>query len=530
MLSYACLFAHDHPSTPQSDWDVEHGRVDGWAEWFEHIPHLFLYLIGDAAHLPHIAPCAVYSDAESPACLSAPMAEVQERWHALHAHMQPLLPRLSADAQVQWAHIHTTVTTTTRQWLILDCSAFCQAGIGTPDMGAFLQQLRQRCAEWGALAAPGAGDLPPVLQPLSSEAAGQWGWWHPNVIERVYAVEEQPYEDWPDELRTRFEPASDYAWIDEVQAYRVRAIGADGEKASRSPDDPDRGAIGLVTPYGRWLVHPDDDADRIFVDAGYIVVSQRGDWDAGLPGGLKDLNGRWVVPISAGFRSVLPVTRTLMLGCHAPAAGGRTDTVELRRLPDCAPLFDNLTGAALYDDGRVRIFHADDTQSVLDATTGKPLFDARYRHVFAFKKKLGLAVVERDHPGEPAPNESGVVQGVVHESGRVVIPCEYAWIHHAYKQPPKILSGRQLLAITAKGRPHFYNTDGVLLAAPECTVAPWIWTPTVKNNLLLAFDGDGMDARVVWVSLSDYGFTETGETRADCVQMLREGLESWMPK
>ncbi|KVV37728.1 hypothetical protein WK81_25135 [Burkholderia ubonensis] len=59
---------------------------------------------------------------------------------------------------------------------------------------------------------------------------------------------------------------------------------------------------------------------------------------------------------------------------------------------------------------------------------------------------------------------------------------------------------------------------------------PWIWTPIVKNNQLLAFDREGMDARVIWVALSDYSFIETGQTRADCVNMLREGLSGWLPK
>ena len=148
MLRYACLFAHDHPSTPETVWDIDDGQMDGWAEWFEQIPQLFLYLIGDAAHLPRIAPCAIFGDVESPACLMAPMAEVRARWHALDRHMQPRLPQLPADAQAQWAHMHTTVSTTTREWLILDCSQCCDAALGTPDMNTFLQQTRQRCAEW----------------------------------------------------------------------------------------------------------------------------------------------------------------------------------------------------------------------------------------------------------------------------------------------------------------------------------------------------------------------------------------------
>lgn len=531
MLRYACLFAHDHPSTPGSVWDIDNGQLDGWAEWFEQIPQLFLYLIGDAAHLPQVAPCAMFGDVESPACLMAPMADVRERWHALDRHMQPRLPQLPADARAQWAHMHATVATTTRNWLILDCSQMCDAAIGTPEMDTFLQQVRQRCAEWGAVAETGAGDLPPVLSPLLSEATGQWGWWNPNVIERIYTVEAQPREEWPDDLRAHYEPARDWRpWIDEIQAYHVRRIdGAAGESVPAEAERA-RAPAGLVTPYGRWLVHPDEGAEWIEVEAGYIVIRRHDDSNAGIPSGLKDLNGRWILPTSAGYVGLLPLTRTLTLGTSSSRSEEMDGTVELLRLPDGEPLFDNLTGGMLHDDGRVRIFHADDTMSVLDATTGEPLFDTRYKNVFAFHRKLRLAVVEWRAPGEPSPDSPGIQQGVVDESGRLVIPCEYAHIHHAYKQPPKLLHGRQLLAITADGRPHFYSPDGVLLAAPACNMKPWIWTPIVKNNQLLAFDGEGMDARVIWIALSDYAFTETGETRADCVNMLKEGLSGWLPK
>ena len=285
-----------------------------------------------------------------------------------------------------------------------------------------------------------------------------------------------------------------------------------------------------VTPYGRWLVHPDEGAEWIDIEAGYIVIRQHGDWHAGSPGGLKDLNGRWVVPVSAGYVNMSPLTRTLALGRRAPLPEGTSGIVGLLRWPDGESLFDDLTGGVLHDDGRVRLFHADDTVSAVDATTGEPLFDTRYKNVFAFHRKLRLAVVEWCRPGEPSPDNPGILQGVVHESGRLVIPCEYAHVHHAYKQPPKLLHGRQLLAITADGRPHFYSPDGTLLAALECDMKPWIWTPTVKENQLLAFDGEGMDARVIWIALSDYSFIETGETRADCVNMLTESLKGWLPK
>ena len=330
---------------------------------------------------------------------------------------------------------------------------------------------------------PGAADLPPALLPLLSEATGQWGWWNPNVIERIYAIEAQPHAEWPDDLRESYSRQGDWQpWIDEVRAYYVRRIDrVAGESPSTDADRP-RAPAETVTPYGRWLVHPDEGAEWIDIEAGYIVIRQHGDWHAGSPGGLKDLNGRWVVPVSAGYVNMSPLTRTLALGRRAPLPEGTSGIVGLLRWPDGESLFDDLTGGVLHDDGRVRLFHADDTVSAVDATTGEPLFDTRYKNVFAFHRKLRLAVVEWCRPGEPSPDNPGILQGVVHESGRLVIPCEYAHVHHAYKQPPKLLHGRQLLAITADGRPHFYSPDGTLLAALECDMKPWIWTPTVKEK------------------------------------------------
>lgn len=520
MLHYACLFAHDQPSTPQSDWDIDHGRVDGWAEWFERVPLLFLYLIGDARHLPECAPCAIYGDGGDLACLVAPMEEVRERWLALDGYMRPHVRHMPDEARAQWAQMHATITGTSRHWLVLDCSALISASVGTPEMDAFLQGLRQRCAEWEL--AQETGVLPPVLQALLNEAAGQWGWWGPGVIERIYEVEERPYEEWPAALRERYEPANNWPWEEEVQAYRVRPIDRSADESSPDGSDERCGPVGLVTPYGRWLVHPDEGTYRVYVDKDRIVARRRGAWDDGIPTGFKDLNGQWLVPFSAGFLNMSRVTPTLALGRRTPPPAGLGRRVGLLRWPGGELLFDDLETAWLHEDGWVRIAHADETESVLDATTGEPVFAARYRNIFAFHKKLRLAVVEQCRPA--------ILQGVVHESGRLVIPCDYAHIHHAYKQPPKLLQGRQLLAITPDGQPHFYGVDGKLLAALDCDVKPWTWTPIIKNNQLLAFDRPGMDSQLIWISLSDYGVTVSGETRAEYVEMVKEGFGDWLPR
>lgn len=525
MLHYACLFAHDQPSTTESDWDIDHGHVDGWAEWFEQMPLLFLYLIGDAQHLPQIAPCTIYGGSEAPACLMAPMAEVRQRWLALHEHMQRRTSTLSDDAQARWRQMDAAIMATTRQWLILDCSMLIDDALGTVQMDAFLQQLRQSCEAWGELSGPEVGDPPPVLQPLLDENAGAWGWWNPSVIERIYAVDEQPYEAWPSWLREHYVPArAEWPWREEVQAYLVHPIDASSDEEPPDEYGNRRAPVGLVTPYGRWLVHPDEGARWVNIDAGYLCLHQRGEWSEGIPSGLKDFNGQWVVAVSAGYFNLSAITKTLAWGWRTPRFD-EGSLGELLRWPEGRSLFDDISAVQLCDDGRVRVTHADEMQSVLDAVTGEPLFDTRYTQIFHFHKKLRLAVVQQILPDESSPDKRGLFSGVVHESGRMIIPCDYVCIYRAYRQdPPKLLQGRQLLAITPDGRPHFYSVDGKLLATPDCIAKPWMWTSMVKSNQLIAFDGDGMDARVVLVSVSDYSMTYTGETLEDCVDLMRQRM------
>lgn len=526
MPRFACLFAHDHPSTPDTDWDASHGHVDGWAEWFEHLPLLFLYLIGDADHLPQTAPCAQYEDASSPVCLMAPMAEVQRRWQALHQHMESRLPQLSALTQAQWAQMHKTVTTSPRQWLVLDCACLCDAELGSPEMLALLESLRQRCAGWNLATATGFDNLRPLLD----GAPAEWGWWSPAVVARAEAVYEQPHEEWPADLRKDYEPEEWSAWAKEVDAYHVRPFRARAAGECSRRDDDESDPVGLVTPYGRWLVHPDDGATFVAVQAGWISLHQPWVKGKGRPSGLKDINGQWVIPFSAGYHDLYPETPALAQ-CRVPDS--EVETVQLLRLPDGELLFDNLKHAGCSKhDGLVRITHADDTISVLDAA-GNLLFPTRYRDVLEFKKKSGLAIV-RQHLPVTRPAEGRVpfriAEGVVHRSGKLIVPCVYENIKRsAEKGPPQLYPSGKLLAVLPDGQPHVYNTKGALLSAPPCKV-PCAVAPLVTKNQLFAYDGDGPDAQAVLFSLEDFSLTPTGETRAEVARSVKESLSAWLPK
>ena len=503
MLRNVCLFAHDHPSTPDSDWDLDNGQFEGWAEWFNELPLLFLYLLGDAAHPPQIAPCAIYENREAPCCLMAPMTEVRQRWALLQRHIQPRLPGLSAAAQAAWARASGIVVTSSRHWLILDCEPLCAGAIGSAEYEADLERLRQRAAAWRLDAGPWPAGLQVLLERFEAQ-----GWWSPAVIARRYAVEYQDKPDFSPEIGEKYtvtdNPAMG-AW--EVEAYEVQARKQRGKLRPAQ--------VGLVTEYGRWLVHPDEGATWIGAEHGWIAV------DTPEGAGVKDCNGLWVVPVAAGYRRIFVLSPALM-ACQRPS--DPDEASQLRSLPDGRLLFDDARNILPGDDGMLRITHADGSTTVVDAL-GKPQFSGPYGSVHDFNKKNGLAVVV---------SLADQREGVAHKSGKLVVPCEYDFIVRGFDTaPPKVFPGGKLLAMRrladtderrGEGRPHVYSAKGVLLASPELVVSPYV-LPTVAKNRLLAFDGEGPEAEALWFSLEDFSIERTGQSREDYyLKPLREHL------
>jgi hypothetical protein len=496
MPRYCCLFAHDHPSTPDTDWEPDHGHFDGWAEWFERLPLLFLYLIGDAEHLPRIVPLAIYEDNEPPAGLMAPMAEVRQRWDALERQMQPRLPDLSGAALALWKQVQQTISASARHWLILDAAMLSGASVGEPELGAWLEQTRQRCAQWSLK----NDDWPAALQPLLDAFDVTGGWWSPAVIARRYDVDEEYEPAFPGEVLQRCDPEDFCSWEDEAGAYLVPVREQGGKKKKERQ--------ALVTGYGRWLVHPDEEAERIDVKDGWICVhrpagassaaNETGDPSEGpCPSGLKDLNGAWVIPVSAAYGNIWVLTATLMQ-CRASA--GPHETWQIRSLPDCRLLFDDLQDVQQDDEDKlVRVTHADGSLSLLDAA-GKALFNGPYEYVAEISKKTGLAIVN-----------DGKGRGVIHTtSGKLIIPCEYEEIESGVQdKPPRVFPGGKILALGKNRRPYVYSTKGKLLASPPITIHGGRFK---DKDRWLACDGDGPDAQVLWFSMTDLSIEHLGVT------------------
>ncbi|MEG3000334.1 MAG: hypothetical protein RR855_07265 [Comamonas sp.] len=517
MPTYALLLAHDEFPSSTTAWPAQpdaSSPCDGWAEWFEHTPLLFSLLMGDAQHLPSLVPCSTYQDPDSLSALAAPMDGVKARWQWLKAQMEPLPAQWPAAQRKQWLDIDQCITTSTRRWLVLDCATLCPHDLGEPAFSSFLQAQRDQCLLWDC----SAPRLPEALQSLKQSPASQLGWWSPAVLARTEVIERAHCDDWPAWLSAHYEERYYGAWEEELDAYEVMPkLHPRTGQPCRSEEEREHWPVGLVTPYGRWLLRPEAGAHRAFASGGCINLGYP-PAGAGQPErcGIQDANGLWRVPPELGYTEAWALTPQLM---QTQAADG---SYALQRLCDQALLHSDLTSIDLFpEDGLIRARRSDDTVLVLDAA-GQPLFDSPYYQVLNFNPKTGLAVAfQRQHPGD---RSSPLREGVLHRSGVLRVPCEFAQIERGFNDsPPKVFPGGKLLAFSPEGQPHVFSTQGQLLCAPA------LWCPplarTVKKNALLAGQGSGPEAEMGWFSLKDFSFTPSGETWGDITDALRRNLE-----
>nr|WP_314709189.1 hypothetical protein [uncultured Comamonas sp.] len=516
MPVYALLLAHDEFPSSTTHWPAEPGGIcDGWAEWFDTTPLLFSVLMGDAQQLPQQVACSAYENKDALSALAAPMKQVKARWQWLKACMEPLPSHWSASMRAQWQAIDTTITTSQRQWLLLDSAMLCPHDFDEPEFTHFLHAQRDVCRQWDGHTPV----LPDVLQILQQTPKSQLGWWSDSVIARTAAIEQDDEQDWPAWLAEHYTLRHFGAWDEETETYCV--VPKRHPSTGLPPQNEDERMslpVGMVTPYGRWLQHPDDGAHLVFPSHGYISVWQPESVPgAGAVSGLKDFNGLWVLPSTAGYLNATALTPHVMQ-CQSPQT---PDACDLYSLPGMDLLYSAITEPR-YDpdtDAFVRICRTEtDGSNTMQVLTpqGHPLFDSTYAHMGDFNLKTGLAIAYRrvaytDSKGQPGTR---FCEGVVHRSGKEIVACTYDAIERGFSDsPPKVLPGSKLLAFTHQGQPHVYSTKGKLLASPN------IWCShlhrKLQKNELMAFRGEKPTAELGMFSIKDFSFTPTGQTWQD---------------
>lgn len=437
----------------QAGFDTE--AITGLAEWRLATPMLFKLLIGAGTQA---VAWPVYGDGEDAPCvLAAPLAQAQASWQALSALMAP--PRDAAAIVARGAI--GALLAGARAWLVLDCVQLIPHDIGTPDYAAALDALR---AEAQALhAALLRGDLA-ALAPLLSlaDAAPASGYWSATANAQLADVEELDAEDLP------FLHGLDVrAWVEDALCYEVGKAG--------QPD-----VLGLVTPYGRWIVPLSLNAvalDSGDAGDGWLTFATAARPDAH---GVLDLNGCVALPPAPG---ALYVISPHLVQRIAPDGASR-----LLRLPDGALLMDGVDNICQRDDGLFdveRQTHDDERNvcGVLDAT-GKVVLAPQFSSVQDFGTKKKIAIVSQRIGGR-------FLFGLANSGGELLAPCQYEAIDCATTSSPPKLRKNLIFAIDAQGLACMLTLDGKPAFTPRYPPAHHLRGVAVQSDFLYVVK-DGM--------------------------------------
>ena len=266
MPDYALLLAHNEHPGPTTDWPAQPGGpCEAWAEWFESTPLLFSLLLGDARHLPELVPCSAYQDKESLISLAAPWIRSRHagngsrrRWSRCPPTGRTRSEKLAADRRHHQPKPAPLAAAGLRH---ADPHDF-----DTPEYAAALGSLRERCLQWDC----SADSLPEALQVLKQHPHFQLGWWSHSVLARTEVIERDSDDDWPAWLKDNYVERYHSAWDEGTDAYYVMPLKhpRTGEKL---PGENHHGnwPVGLVTPYGRWLVKPIEGACGAYIRRPY---------------------------------------------------------------------------------------------------------------------------------------------------------------------------------------------------------------------------------------------------------------------
>ncbi|WP_426086854.1 DUF6630 family protein [Janthinobacterium sp. PSPC1-1] len=445
MINTAALFSTAF-LPGQAGFDTE--TITGLAEWRLDVPTLFKLLVGAGTQA---VAWPIYGDGEDCACvLAAPMAQAQASWRALCALMDK--PR-DAAAIVARSAI-STLLAGGQGWLILDCVQLVPHDIDTPEYAAALDALR---AEAQALhLALLHGDKEALTPLLTAGAASPaTGYWSATADAQLADVEELDAEDVPflQGLEVR-------AWVEDALCYEVSKAGQPG-------------ILGLVTPYGRWIVPLSLNVTALgarHADDGWITFATMAHPDAH---GVLDLNGTVVLPPAPG---ALYVISPHLLQQIDPDGASR-----LLRLPDGALLFESVHQIGQRDDGCIDIerqTHDDERNvcGVIDAT-GKVVLPTAYSAVQDFGTKKKIAIISQRIDGR-------FLFGLANSRGELLAPCQYEAIDSATTSSPPKLRKNLIFAIDAQGLACMLTLDGKQAFTPLYPPAHHLRGVAVQSEFL----------------------------------------------
>ncbi|MGK5011610.1 DUF6630 family protein [Janthinobacterium sp. MDB2-8] len=452
MINTAALFSTAFlPGQAGFDTDA----ITGLAEWRLDTPMLFKLLIGADAQA---VAWPIYDDGEDCLCvLAAPMVQAQASWQALSALMDR--PRDAASISARSAI--SALLAGGQPWIILDSVQLIPYDIDTPEYAAALDAQR---AEAQALhSALLRGDREALASLLAAGATSPaTGYWSATADAQLADVEELEGEDLPflQGLEVR-------KWLEDALCYEVAALG--------QPD-----ILGLVTPYGRWIVPLSLNVTTLGVYHAHDSWITFATAEAPDAHGVLDLNGTMVLPPAPGALNVISP--------HLVQQIDRDGASRLLRLPDGTLLFESVYYFRQRDDGYIDIqrqTHDDERNvcGVIDAT-GKVVLPTAYSSVQDFGAKKKIAIVSQRI-------DDRFLFGLANKQGELLAPCQYETIDSATTSSPPRLRKNLIFAIDAQGRACMLTLDGKQAFTPLYPPAHHLRGVAVQSDFLYVVK-DGM--------------------------------------
>jgi hypothetical protein len=490
-MNLAYLFTLPELLTEDNLPDVE---IKGLAEWSDHVPALFLLLIGAD---PAICTWPVYDDGNHPPAFICPWGAAAARLSALMDLMQSSGAAAAAELSGRLVQIHDLLHRQRNEHVVLEFSEVAAPQFGRryqqKGFKGFMADLKSRADTLAeefekALASGGPADADYLLSSVFAHPQDELGYWDARVATGYWLAGDPPQElpDFLSEFSAYWyqdrRSASDFD--QKLGAYQVcrRARGAPPQ-------------FGLVTAYDRWLrplagsLLQSNRYDG-YATRGWIVIFEpvtgglSGDEGQAFRYGLLDANGVEVLPME--YRSLHTMGNKLAVVRSWANCQAGDHSHYLLRLDTGEYLPGRFDG--YFDTARSDGFIEAGLDSGEPGTCcGLLDYDGRRVTEFVFS---GISQYHRKH--KLAIVKRGRRCGLIDQSGNIVLPIEYQNIAHKIANGAPHFHGDATLIFTAeydeRGVP-IHGSDRVGVADRHGKIlAPPRWHPW---HLQYTFDKEG---------------------------------------
>jgi hypothetical protein len=515
MIKLSVLFAVKTFPTENDDYyDDANPNIAGLAEWFLTIPDLFLLLLGKDAQT---APFAVYNEAGTNKALVTETQKAQQRWQLYFALAKTHAPDLISTL----APIDAMLQAVKYPFIALDIfSAVSEKDQAAKKYKLFVESLQKRAGDLAqALAQSDSKNCHAAIRDMFGMPQKAHGYWSAEVLMRSGVIERDDIANIPCLVGYEEYEDGNPSWLYHIPAYIVRKKGS-GE---RTP-------IGVVTPYGRWLVplelgmtSVDDLFDEQQMSCHGWIKCDAVEYDkkhncTRNDSVLFDINGNQETPVLQNSALCLHSEKVASLYSNFIEKNDQADIVSL---PDLHVILADIAGVDYSNDGFIHyrksqsIFYDNEQQErdftgLLNQDGSIIVLADKYASIGEMHKTKQIAAVTTYRPdyiyncsaSATIEENIGFLKGVINAQGQQIVPCEYAYLLPINGENRiKVHQKDRLLVMGLDKKLSIFKTNGELVAVTQYQVPgqliylggylhdDWITVTDGENVMPMDFDG-----------------------------------------